>query len=147
MKTIAGQRNTQETSLRQSLQAGLLGGLGGGFVFGMMMGMMGMLPRVATLAGAESPVIGFLVHMAISAVIGVAFGVVAHRLPPRRRFLISAGAVNGIVWWLLGALIIMPLALGMPGMVLSIGMPQWMSLMGHLIFGIVAALVYARFLR
>jgi uncharacterized membrane protein YagU involved in acid resistance len=53
-----------------------------------------------------------------------------------------AGAVNGIVWWVLGALILMPMMLGMSAMVLQIGGDQWMSLIGHLIFGVVTALAF-----
>ncbi len=36
----------------------------------------------------------------------------------------------------------MPLMLGMGDMVLQIGQPQWLSLMGHVIYGIVAGLLY-----
>jgi hypothetical protein len=36
----------------------------------------------------------------------------------------------------------MPLMLGMSAMVLQIGGDQWMSLLGHLIFGVVTGLVF-----
>lgn len=58
---------------------------------------------------------------------------------------VSAGIVYGVVWWVLGALLIMPLWLSvtadpmMRGMVLTIGSAQWMSLMGHVIFGLITA--------
>jgi hypothetical protein len=54
----------------------------------------------------------------------------------------QSGALNGIIWWILGALILMPLMLGMGDMVFVIGGDQWMSLVGHLIFGVVTALVF-----
>ena len=50
--------------------------------------------------------------------------------------------VNGIVWWILGALVLMPLLLGMSQMVLVVDTPQWLSLMGHLIYGIVTAILF-----
>jgi uncharacterized membrane protein YagU involved in acid resistance len=97
---------------------------------------------VAMLVGSESAAVGFIVHMAISAFIGAVYGVVASRLPKTTGVAIGAGAVNGIVWWVLGALIVMPLMLGMSAMVLQIGGDQWMSLIGHLIFGVITGLVF-----
>lgn len=38
-----------------------------------------MLPMVAMLVGSESAVIGFIVHMAISAGLGAFFGLIAAR--------------------------------------------------------------------
>ncbi len=132
-------------SQARPLSAGLIGGLGGGLVFGMMMGMMGMLPMVAALVGSSSAVLGFVVHMGISTFIGATFGLAVQRLPARRGVYLAAGVLNGLVWWVLGALVLMPLALGMPEMVLTLGPTQGMSLVGHLIFGLVAALLFIRF--
>jgi uncharacterized membrane protein YagU involved in acid resistance len=122
--------------------AGALAGLAGGLVFGMLMGMMGMLPMVGMLVRQDSAVVGFLVHMLISAFIGAVYGVVAARLPAGWITAIIAGMVNGVVWWVLGALVLMPLGLGMAQMVFVIGADQWMSLMGHLIYGVITALVF-----
>jgi uncharacterized membrane protein YagU involved in acid resistance len=134
--------STANRSLTSSLIAGAIAGLGGGLVFGMMMAMMGMLPMVAMLVGSESAAVGFIVHMAISAFIGAVYGVAASRLPQTTGVAIGAGALNGVIWWVLGALILMPLMLGMSAMVLQIGGDQWMSLLGHLIFGVVTGLVF-----
>lgn len=141
MTTLAG-NNVQSRSFVSSLIAGAVAGLGGGLVFGMMMAMMGMLPMVAMLAGSQSAVAGFVVHMVISAAIGGLYGPVAARLPKTAATAIVAGAVNGVVWWVLGALILMPLMLGMAEMVFQIGQTQWFSLMGHLIYGVVAGLLF-----
>lgn len=129
-------------SLVSSIIAGGIAGLGGGVVFGMMMAMMGMLPMVAMLVGSQSAFVGFLVHMVISAGIGGFYGLVANRLAMTTRTAIVAGAVNDMVWWVLGALILMPLMLGMGEMVLKIGQTQWLSLMGHVIYGIVTGLLF-----
>jgi len=51
------------------------------------------------------------------------------------------GALYGVAWWIVGALIAMPLLLGMGAMVMVIEQAQLMSLMGHIVFGVVAALV------
>jgi hypothetical protein len=42
----------------------------------------------------------------------------------------------------LGALVLMPAMLGMTDMVFVIGQTQWMSLLGHLIYGVVAGFVF-----
>jgi hypothetical protein len=125
-----------------SLKAGIGAGLIGGLAFGLMMGMMGMLPMVGMLVGSESAVAGFIVHMFISAFIGAVYGIVAERLPSGTGATVIAGVVNGVVWWVAGALVMMPLMLGMGDMVFRVGAMQWQSLMGHLVFGVVAAFAF-----
>jgi len=124
------------------VKAGLVAGLGGGVVFGMLMAMMGMLPMVAGLVKSNSPIVGFLVHMSISAFIGAVYGLFAGRLPGSWIAVVIAGAVYGMIWWVLGALIAMPILLGMAQAVFQIGQPQIMSLMGHVIYGVVTALLF-----
>ena len=123
-------------------KAGGLAGLGGGLVFGLMMGMMGMLPMIANMAGSSSAVLGFILHMGISAFIGTTYGIVASRLPSWTTVHFNAGVANGIAWWVLGALILMPLMLGMSEMIFAIGPPQVLSLVGHLIYGLVTARLF-----
>jgi len=125
-----------------SAAAGAVAGLAGGVVFGMLMAVMGMLPMVAMLVRQESAIVGFMVHLVISAFIGGVYGIVAARLPAGWVTAVVAGMVNGVVWWVLGALILMPLGLGMAQMVFQIGADQWVSLMGHLIYGVITALVF-----
>lgn len=142
MTTATSNTEIESRSSIGSLLAGAFAGIGGGIVFGMMMAMMGMLPMVAMLVKSQSPVVGFVVHLAISAAIGAVYGLAASRLPKTVATGILAGAVNGVIWWVLGALILMPLMLGMGDMVLQIGGDQWMSLVGHLIYGIVTGLLF-----
>ncbi len=132
----------QGSSMLTAVKAGAVAGLGGGLVFGVMMGMMGMLPMVGMLARQESAIVGFIIHMIISAFIGATFGVIATRLPSGWATAIIGGGVYGIVWWVLGALILMPLMLGMTQMVFVVGGPQWMSLLGHVIYGVVTSLLF-----
>lgn len=143
MTTAASNAGTTGSrSLVSSILAGAIAGIGGGIVFGMMMAMMGMLPMIAMLVKSQSPVVGFMVHLVISAGIGGIYGLVASRLPKTTSVGVIAGAVNGVIWWVLGALILMPLMLGMGDMVLKIGSDQWMSLLGHLIYGVVTGLLF-----
>lgn len=51
----------------------------------------------------------------------------------------------GVFWWVLGALILMPLMLGMPLFVVDT--MALFSLMGHLAYGLILGLVAVRVLR
>jgi uncharacterized membrane protein YagU involved in acid resistance len=78
-------------------------------------------------------------HLIISAIIGAVYGVIAPRLPAGWLVAMGTGIVYGVIWWVLGALVLMPLLLGMGDMVFQIGDMQLMSLIGHVIFGIITA--------
>ena len=131
-------------ALERQVVTGILGGLAGGVVFGMMMAMMGFLPMIAGLVGSQSALVGFLVHMVISAGIGGSFGLVLGRSASSLVGFLGLGVVYGAIWWILGPLTIMPTMMGMG--------PQWSiaavagnlpSLMGHMIYGAVAGVVYS----
>ncbi|MCG8351917.1 MAG: hypothetical protein MI924_29475, partial [Chloroflexales bacterium] len=53
----------------------------------------------------------------------------------------GSGALYGLVWWILGPLLIMPAMMGMP--LFMFNQMTMMSLVGHLIFGAVTGLAYA----
>ena len=117
---------------------GIIGGLAGGLVFGMMMGMMGMLTMIGKMVGHPSAVVGFLVHMVNSAVIGVMFSLVFGRLVTQSKAGVGYGMAYGVVWWLLGPLTLMPLMMGMGlGANWNMGAISAMlpSLVGHLMYG------------
>jgi hypothetical protein len=118
---------------------GAAAGIVGGLVFGMMMAMMDMLPMVSMLLGSESAAVGMFVHLTISAGLGALLALVAPMTGIGS--LLAVGAVYGVVWWVLGALIIMPARLGMPLFMLDSN--AWLSLMGHVVYGMVAAAVLA----
>lgn len=141
MTTTSVERTGTPSSSKLIVQ-GVIAGLVGGIVFGVMMAMMGMLPMVGMLVGIESAIVGFVVHMGISAFIGAVYGFVIGRFPNTVPVALGGGVINGIVWWVLGALILMPLMLGMGQMVLVVEQTQWMSLLGHIIYGVVTALVF-----
>lgn len=125
----------------RSVPIGVVGGLAGGIVFGLMMQLMGMLGMVGMLVGSESLLVAWGVHLVISAAIGGGFGLV---LAPRVRGLVSGvglGAAYGFVWWVLGPLLLMPAAMGMP--LLRVDAMAWQSLVGHLLFGVVLGAVVA----
>ena len=110
------------------------------------MGMMGMLPMIGKMVGHPSAITGFLVHLVISALIGVSFAVVFHRFVHAAIAGLGYGLLYGGAWWFLGPLTLMPLFMGM-----SLGV-NWNataasqmlpSLVGHLIYGTILGLSYA----
>ena len=126
----------------RALWIGALAGIIGGIPFGMMMGMMGMMPMIGMLVRVDTVFAGVLVHGAISAITGVIYGFFVVRLPQTWRVAALAGFVYGVIWWVLGALVLMPAILGMFQMIFVIEQTQWMSLLGHIIFGEVLALSF-----
>ncbi len=108
-------------------------------VFGMMMQMMGAILMIAKMVGSDSLVVGWLVHVAISAALGFGFGLVVGTRLKTLPLSLGLGAGYGMVWWVLGALIAMPAALGMP--LFTLNTMAWISLMGHMVFGVVLGLV------
>ena len=133
--------STQKMDTR-ALWLGAVAGIIGGIPFGMLMGMMGMMPMIGMLVGVESAFVGVLVHAAISAITGALYGFFAVRFPLTWRNAVLGGLIYGVIWWVLGALILMPALLGMFEMIFVIGQMQWMSLLGHIIFGEVLALSF-----
>jgi uncharacterized membrane protein YagU involved in acid resistance len=134
--------STQKLDTR-ALWMGAAAGIIGGIPFGMLMGMMGMMPMIGMLVGVDSATVGVLVHAAISAITGAIYGFFALRLPQTWGVAATAGIIYGVLWWVLGALILMPALLGMFQNIFVIGQMQWMSLMGHIIFGLVLALSFS----
>jgi hypothetical protein len=126
----------------RALSLGALAGLIGGIPFGFMMWMMGMMPMIGMLVGAENSFVGLLVHAAISAITGAIYGFFAVRFPLTWSNAVLGGLIYGVIWWVLGALILMPALLGMFENIFMIGPMQWMSLLGHIIFGEVLALAF-----
>jgi hypothetical protein len=140
--------------MRSSISTGIVAGLIGGVVFGIMMSMMSaptpdggsmnMMAMVGMVIKAPTALAGWLYHLFNSAVIGAVFGaVLGGRLGAMSTGLLW-GAMYGFIWWILGALILMPVLLGMPAFAPLSMMPAVAmgSLVGHLIFGAVLGVAY-----
>lgn len=134
--STAAYPNTLTGLVSRAVQ-GVVAGVAGGILFGVLMAMMDMLPMVAMLVNSESAGVGAVVHLVISAGIGALFALAVPAAGAGS--LVAAGAVYGVVWWILGPLIIMPAWLGMD--LFMFNTDNWLSLMGHVIYGMVAAAV------
>jgi hypothetical protein len=121
---------------------GVVGGLIGGVAFGILMQMMDMIGMVAMLVGSKSLAVGWLVHLAISAFIGASFAVLFGKIATSTGRAALLGMGYGVVWWVLGALLLMPAKLGMTDMIFHVGKTQWQSLMGHVIYGLLLGVTF-----
>ncbi len=122
---------------------GIVGGISGGVVFGMMMAMMGMMPMIAKMIGSDSAAVGWIIHLIISATIGITYVWLFGNKTLSAMNGIVYGMIHGVIWWVLGALTIMPLMLGM-GVQYgnAFAKMNMMSLMGHIIYGVILGLVF-----
>ncbi len=141
---------TREYSIGRSVLYGVVAGIIGGIIMGIMMMVMmpAMLPMIGKIIGMENAGGGWLYHLFNSAVIGAIFGLVVALAKPALTYTTGArwGAVYGMIWWVLGPLVLMPLMLGLTQMVFAINNDTLMSLMGLVIFGVFSGVSFV-FLR
>jgi uncharacterized membrane protein YagU involved in acid resistance len=142
--------------MRSEITAGIGAGLVAGIVFGMMMQMMSaptpnggampMMAMVAMVVRSDSVLVGWIYHLFNSAVIGAIFGWITGCWLHNVTAGLAGGAAYGFVWWILGALILMPVFLGMPPLAPLMMEPMWPvamgSLMGHMIYGVILGGVF-----
>ncbi|MEV4314760.1 hypothetical protein [Actinocrispum sp. NPDC049592] len=127
----------------RALGYGVVAGLAGGAVFTAVMVVVGVLPTVALMVGSQNPVVGLVVHLIISQIIGISYAVLFRR---QSYDLISGmgwGMSYGFFWWVLGNLTLLPVLTGRPvdwsPAALAAGFP---SLAGHLAYGAALGVVY-----
>ena len=142
--------------MRSRLGAGIVAGLIAGVVFGVVMqvmtaptpegGRMPMMAMVAKVVRSNSLAVGWIYHLFNSAVIGAIFGRVFGNRATTYGSGFGWGTLYGVIWWVLGGLILMPVFLGMrPFTPLTMMMPVAMgSLFGHVVYGMILGLLFVR---
>ena len=143
---------------QHTLRSGALGGMLGGA----MMAMWSMIVLWLTGVGFWTPlnliahtvwrgaplgatfswgalVLGMVVHMMMATLLGTVFGVAAARYPVSRATLLGAGMVYGVVVWLLTQYVLWPLVDDAAAQAFT----AWVFAVGHLLFGMVTAIVVA----
>ena len=126
-----------------SLFWGAIASLVGGLLFSLVMLKIGLLPTMATLVGGSSIILGFAVHMLISTVIGMSYGLLFQREAPNVGASVAWGVLYGLIWWFLGPLTLMPLLLNGAVTWTTTAAAQLLpSLIGHLIYGGATAIAF-----
>ncbi|WP_409467416.1 hypothetical protein [Streptomyces sp. HC307] len=100
-----------------------------------------MITMVAGLLGSTNAFVGWLIHLGIALFAGTGFGSLLGQYAQRMAPAVVLGLGYGAVWWVLGALWIMPANMGMP--VFEWNDVTGSSLGGHLVFGLLAGLAYS----
>lgn len=127
---------------RNSVGNGILAGLAGGVIFGIMMQMMGIMAMLAMMMGSKSDLVGWMIHLMISAIFGLAYGLIGYKISSKWAV---AGLVFGMILWVFGPLFMMPVMAGMTPFAFDSN--TWISLMGHMIYGLITAWTFSRLTR
>jgi uncharacterized membrane protein YagU involved in acid resistance len=126
-----------------SLKWGGLAGLVGGLSFTPVLVASGGLVPAARIVGGSSPVLGFLIHMIVSSVAGMGYGILFQREAPNFGSGVAWGLLYGVICWFVGPMTLAP--------ILSTGTFSWTtpaagellpSLIGHLLYGAVTAFAF-----
>jgi hypothetical protein len=130
-------------------QAGVVGGIVGSLVMGLLMGEGALavaIPSLYGLAPPPNPLVGWVIHVAHGAVLGVVLAVVVDRLTVQSRgMVLGLGLAWGVVTWLLFAAVVMPIWLSAVGSPANPPLPNLTvsSLLSHAVYGLVLGAVYA----
>ncbi len=129
--------------LFRSLSWGALAGLVGGLVASPILVATGVLSSVAGLDTHLSGFHGFLVHMLVSALIGMSYGLLFRNEASSLGLGVMWGWLFGLIWWYIGPMTLLPLLLtGECDWRASAASALLPSLTGHLIFGATTALIF-----
>ena len=127
----------------QSLGWGAFAGFAGGIVSSPIMLKTGVLTKVAGLDTSFTNWHGLLVHLLVSSLIGMTFGLLFRNESSNLGAGVAWGWLFGLMWWYLGPMTILPLMLtGVCDWSTEAASALFPSLMGHLIFGAVTAFVF-----
>lgn len=127
----------------RSLGWGAFAGLVGGVVVSPILLVTEALPKVAGLGPSLLGMKGLLIHLVVSTVIGMTYGVLFRNEGSSFSVGVPWGWLFGLIWWYLGPMTLLPLALtGVCDWRSSAASALLPSLMGHLIYGAVTATVF-----
>jgi hypothetical protein len=134
--------------LFRSLRWGAFAGLLGGLVSSPILFATGVLSSVAGIDTQLSGLHGFLLHMLVSALIGMSYGLLFRNEAASLGLGVMWGWLFGLIWWYIGPMTLLPLLLtGECDWRASAASALLPSLTGHLLFGATTALVFLVFER
>lgn len=157
MQTSMYKQQTMTRRVIASVIGGIVGGLvmavGALLVGALFKAMFGITPnnillQVADIVKSQSPVVGFVLHLIFSIIIGIGFGLVFGPLSTSYGRSIIFGLLYGAIWWVVGTLTALPLLTGQNvAWGAAFTLPFLPSLIVHLLYGLVTAVVFLWYLR
>lgn len=121
------------------ITAGIVGAVIAGLVLGVMMQMMGLLTDLSGMMGMESVAVGWIIHLMMSVIFGVIYGLVALWASTKLGTNLGLGAAYGVAIWIVGPLLVMPMMLESESF--GLGMDEFLMLMGHVIWGLLTGAI------
>jgi len=132
----------------RSIGWGALAGLVGGLTLLPIMTIVTRPSQLAGLVGGTSPIVGVIVHLFISGLIGISYGLLFEHESPDFAAGIAWGLLYGLVWWFVGRLTLFPILRGLSFTWTHEAAAEALPLLiGHLIYGVVTAVVFLVFER
>jgi len=129
--------------LFRSLRWGAFAGLVGGLASSPILYATGVISSVAGLDTRLSVLHGLAVHLLVSALIGMSFGLLFRNEGSSLGLGVMWGWLFGLIWWYIGPMTLLPLLLtGECDWRVSAASALLPSLTGHLLFGAITALVF-----
>jgi len=127
----------------RSLTWGALSGLVGGLLSAPVMLATGVLPKLAGIDSSLPGLGGLWLHLLISAIIGMSYGLLFRNEASSLGLGIAWGWLFGLIWWYVGPMTLLPLMLtGQCDWSTEAASALLPSLMGHLIYGAATAFVF-----
>ena len=127
----------------RSLGWGALAGLAGGTAASPVLLATGVLPKVAGFGSGFPGLKGFVIHLTVSALIGMMYGLLFRNEGSSLSVGVPWGCVFGMIWWYVGPMTVVPLILtGVADWRASAASALLPSLIGHLLYGAVTATVF-----
>lgn len=127
----------------RSLGWGALAGLAGGVVASPVLLATGVLSKVAGLETSFFGFKGLVIHLTVSAFIGMTYGLLFRNEGSSWSLGVSWGWLFGLIWWYVGPMTLLPLALtGVCDWSTNAASALLPSLIGHLVYGAVTAAVF-----
>ena len=126
---------------QEDMMKGVLPGIVAGLLFMAYTGVE-MTGMIAGMVDSTDAIVGFIIHLIISGVLGAAYTGFYTQVVPSGSLVqtVALGLVWGLIWWVLGANLIMPIIEG--GDVFTLNF-SGAFLYGHIIFGVMLSWLVA----
>src|SRR6516164_8014308 len=129
--------------LLQSLGWGAVAGLTGGIIASPVLLATHALPQIIGLDTSLSGSKGLVLHLLVSAAIGMTYGLLFRNEASSLGLGVAWGWLFGLIWWFVGPMTVLPLLLtGVCDWSTDAASALLPSLMGHLIYGATTAFVF-----
>lgn len=130
-----------QEAAKTALLPGALAGLVGGIIFAVTMAEVDRLTEIAQVVRADSNVVGFIIALVVSSIVGAGFGALVWFQQPGPGETLIWGLIYGVFWWYLGPLTLQPLFQG-EGLTWDVSSAQaaFPMLLGLVLYGASTAL-------